>query len=366
MGGGLRIARILGIPIRIHFSWLIVFLLFTLLLADHPRLADRGRLETLWTAAATNLLFFGSLLLHELGHSAMAIRHRVPVRSITLFVFGGVAVMEREPETPRIEFEIAVAGPLVSALLALVFTLAERAAPADGSVAFAAGWLATGNFLVAGFNLLPGLPLDGGRMLRAFLWARSGNAGEAAVRAGRLGQALGYGFIGLGAASAVTGAPFGGLWLLLVGGFLALLAGVAVQQASWSRLEGLSARDAMGPEPSRVGADESVANFTRRQAMRGRRWALVEEAGGAVVGLVTLTDVRRLDPDRWEATAIRAVATPLSGLVVARPETPLRDVAMAMGARRVGQIPVVEGDRVVGAVTRETLGRLLGASAGAP
>jgi Zn-dependent protease len=362
MIGGLRIARIFGIPIYLHPTWFIVFLLVTWALAAQLAADFPAWSRTAHHVAAgiTAALFFSSILLHELGHSVIARRHRVQVRSITLFVFGGVALMERDPDDARAEFEIAIAGPIVSALLALVFSLAERAVPEDSGPHFVAGWLVRINLAVALFNLLPGFPLDGGRVLRAFLWARTGDAERATRIAAGVGQTFAYAFILGGGLQVLQPGLFGlgradGLWIAFIGWFLLAASGAAIRQLAIDAvLRGLRARDIMAPVPARIDASATVATFARELVMRGRRWALVDRAG-RLVGLVSLTDVRRVDPDRWETTPVGEIATPREQLLMAAPDAPVRDVLLAMGSRDVNQVPVVSGEEVVGAVTRETL-----------
>jgi len=367
MVGGFRIGRIFGIPIYLHPTWLIIFgLVFWMLETQLRGIAPHWSAELrLGLAAAAALLFFASILLHELGHSVLAIRHRVPVKSITLFVFGGVALMERDPDDPRAEMEIAIAGPVVSALLALAFSVATRALPEAAPVRFLTGWLGDVNLIVALFNLIPGFPLDGGRVLRAVLWAITGDPVRATRTAAGTGQIVAYGFIALGAlevlgvptmqALGLGAGPVSGLWFAFIGWMLLALAGGAVRQVELdASLRGLCARDILGPIPAWLEADSSVAHFARELVMRGRRWALVQQAG-EVAGLVTLSDVRRLDPDAWETTPVSRVATPVGALVTASLDAPVRDLLVTMGSRDLNQIPIVDAGRIVGAVTRETL-----------
>lgn len=358
MSGGLRIARLFGIPIYLHPTWLIVFLLITLGLSGslaqaHPDWAPALRLLL---AAATSILFFASIVAHELGHSVVAQRHRVPVRSITLFVFGGVALLERDPETPGAELKIALAGPLVSGLLAGLFALLTRATPAGSGAASMLGWLMTINGVVAVFNLLPGFPLDGGRVLRALLWARGGDPARATRVAAGVGQAIAYGFIALGAVEfLVLGSFAGGLWTAFIGWFLLSASGATMRQTVIEdSLRGLAARDVMEPDLARIDAGTSVARFAREHVMRGHRWALVEQTG-QTLGIVTLTDVKRVPPEDWETTRVGQVATPLGALVTAAPDVPVRELLRTMGERNLNQIPIVDGQRFLGAVTRAGL-----------
>ncbi len=362
MDGGIPLGRVLGIPVYLHPTWFVVFFLVTITLSStlgqqHPDWS--GVLRTL-LAGSTALLFFASIFLHELGHSVLAMRHKVGVRSITLFIFGGVAVMEKEPPTPRAEFEIAIAGPVVSALLALGFSLLSDAASEATRMGSMLGWLAFINFIIAAFNLLPGFPLDGGRVLRAFLWARSGSFDRATRVAANVGQWIAYTFIGIGAAQILFfGNLIGGLWQAFIGWFLLSASGATVRQAAIERsLAGLLARDVMNPDVPRVHAGISVGSFARDLVMRGRRWALVEEAG-RTSGIITLSDVKRVPPEEWDTTPVGRVATPVASLVTATPTQPVREVLTAIGTRNVNQIPVVDGDHVLGAVTRDTLVRAI-------
>lgn len=358
--GGFQIARIAGIPIFLHPTWFLVFFLVTFALSSrlqstHPEIAQP---VALLAAGATSVLFAVSILLHELGHSVLALRHRVPVRSITLFIFGGIAAIERDPETPRAELEIAIAGPIVSALLGLAFVLAERALRDGSAAASMAGWLMMINLGVALFNLLPGFPLDGGRVLRAFLWARSGSMTAATRTAARVGQWIAYGFIALGALR-VMGGDLGGLWLAFIGWFLVSASGSSIQQAAiGDALEGLRAGDVLSHDVPRIRVDASVGEFARQFAMRGRRWALVED-GTRTFGLVSLSDVKEVAADAWDATPIRSIATPLEKLETASPDSPLVEVLRAMARRDVNQIPVRDGDRILGAISRDALVQLI-------
>ncbi len=357
MDGGIPLGRILGIRVFLHPTWFVVFFLVTVTLSsalgqDH---ADWPGSLRLLLAGATSILFFASIFLHELGHSLLALRHKVGVRSITLFIFGGVAVMEKEPPTPRSEFEIAIAGPVVSALLALGFTFLSGVLGESTPAGSMLGWLGWINLILAAFNLLPGFPLDGGRVLRAFLWARSGNFQRATRVAANVGTWIAYGFIGIGVMQVLSGNVTGGLWQAFIGWFLLSASGATARQVDIeASLAGLVARDVMNPDVPRVHAGISVGSFARDLVLRGRRWALVEEAG-RTSGLITLSDVKRIAPEEWDSTPVGRVATPIEKVVTASPRQPLREVLSAIGTRNVNQIPVVEDGHVLGAVTRDTL-----------
>jgi Zn-dependent protease/predicted transcriptional regulator len=365
MIGGIRIGRIFGIPIYLHPTWFLVFLLVTWALtarlqSEH---ADWSTAAQLLAASLTSALFFLSILLHELGHSVLALRHRVPVRSITLFIFGGVALMEREPESSGAELQIAIAGPIVSALLALGFSGLAHVAGSDSLLGSLAGWLAFINAGVALFNLLPGYPLDGGRVLRAFLWARTGDRDRATRVAANAGQWMAYAFIAFGALQVFHG-DIGGLWIAFIGWFLLSAATATIRQAAVdASLSRLRARDLMSEDVPRIPADTSVARFARDLVMRGRRWALVEHAG-APVGLISLTDVRRVPAEAWDTTLVGQIATPIDAVLTAPLDSPVRDLLRTMATRKVNQIPILEGGRILGAVTREALVQAIEMSTG--
>jgi len=356
MDSGFRIGRILGIPIHLHPTWFVVFLLVVLqlwghLATEYPSIAPAWRVGI---ALVTSGLLFGSILMHELGHSVVALHHGVAVRSITLFIFGGVAWMEREPDSPRAELQIALAGPAVNVLLFGVFgALAGRFAAGEPGMAIFQ-WLAFLNLGVALFNLLPGFPLDGGRVLRALLWARGREPAQATRLAARIGQGIAYALVGLGAAVAFADLV-SGLWLAFIGWFI-LTASVAYRrQASFEiSLRGLVARDVMTPRVPTVEAGLPVAHFARDHLLRGDRWAIVL-LEGEPCGLVSRTDVKRLAPERWETTRVAEIATPLEAVVTAEPELPLAEVMRLLSERRANQIPIVADGRILGAVTLQNL-----------
>jgi CBS domain-containing protein len=207
---------------------------------------------------------------------------------------------------------------------------------------------------VALFNLLPGYPLDGGRVLRAFVWARTGDRERATRFAANAGQWMAYALIALGAVQALRG-DLGGLWLAFIGWFLHSAATSTIRQAVVdASLIRLRARDLMSEDVPRIDTHSSIAQFARDLVMRGRRWALVEREGSPV-GLISLTDVRRVPPEAWDTTRVGRVATPMDAVLTAPPDTPVRDLLRTMATRKVNQIPIREGNQIVGAVTREAL-----------
>jgi Zn-dependent protease/CBS domain-containing protein len=355
---GWQLARIFGIPIFLHPTWIVIFLLVALTLnatiaAEAPGVAGPRR----WFAAgSTALLFFGSILFHELAHSLVALRHRISVRSITLFFFGGIAAIEQSPPTPRAELEIAIAGPIASGLLALGFSALGGVFAGGSADALMFGWLGRINLSVAVFNLLPGLPLDGGRVLRAWLWARKGDPTSATRVAAQVGQLLAYGLIGLGLVAALAGRnPVAGLWLAFIGWFLLSASAATARQAAIDAgLEGLRARDLLTREVAWLDGSTPVRTFARDLVMRGKRWALVGTPGVAT-GIVTISDLKRISEPEWDDTPVNRIATPMERVLTSSPEASVRELLQMMGSRDVNQIPIAEGSRILGAVTREAV-----------
>jgi Zn-dependent protease/CBS domain-containing protein len=365
MSGGTRIARIAGIEIAVHASWLIVFFLVTYSLAlSLPRQFPFWSSSIYWiVAAGISLLFFASVLAHELSHALVARRFGLRVTSITLFIFGGAAHLEDEPRRPRDEALIAAAGPASSVLIGLIF-LAIDGAFAQPQVQATFGWLGFINVSLGLFNLLPGFPMDGGRILRALLWRMRGDRFAATRNAALVGRAFGYILIVGGVFLALQrGSLFGGLWIALIGWFITTAAEAASAQMSVERsLHGVTVRDVMEADPPSVGPNETVAELVNERMLRGEhRSFLVRHADGGLAGIVTLSDVRRLPSDRWADARVTDVMTRFADLATVEAELPVDRAMQILQQREVGQLPVVEGDgrTVVGMLTRLGVLRLI-------
>ena len=312
---GVPVGRVFGIPIRLHWSWLLLFLLISWSLAGYfgislgglgtrgrfgrgplppPVIPGLGRFEGLLVLGVlTAVLFCVSLLAHELAHSLVARRHGIRVRGITLFFFGGVAEITSHPRTPGTEFHVAIVGPLMSLGLAAGFWLLSLAPGLPNTLSVPSNWLATTNLALAGFNLLPGFPLDGGRVFRSIIWRLSGSPRRATQVAAGAGQLVGYGFMAWGLVSVFTGGVANGLWQLFIG---TMLQGAARSQAAHSdfahALDGLTVRHALGPEPIpmrrsvTVSPETDLSDALRQMEEAGAAQLLVEEEG-RVVGVLT-------------------------------------------------------------------------------
>lgn len=357
MAASWQIATIRGIPIRLHWSLLLVFALLTVSLATAYLPGTEPDLGTgaAWgLAILSSVLFFVSLLLHELGHSVVAMRAGLPVDNITLFIFGGVASIRDEAKSAETELRIAAAGPLVSLALAALFGLVWLLVRSSDALAAAAFWLAIINLVLALFNLLPGFPLDGGRVLRAIVWQVTGSQQRATEIALIAGQIVAFGLMGIGALLALSGNFANGAWLIFIGWFLQNAAASEAQGSTMrNALEGATVGQAMGPRepevPSRMKLRQLVEEYV---LARGERYFLVAD-DGIPRGIVTLRDVTAVDRDRWDWTSAGDIMKPWATLSRVAPETPLLDAMKMMDEKQVAQLPVVEHDRPIGLITRE-------------
>ncbi|MGC2333857.1 MAG: site-2 protease family protein [Candidatus Acidiferrales bacterium] len=358
---GLRIGRVFGIPIYLHASWFIIFALITLSLgtqftAQHPHWTDAQR----WTLGViTSLLFFASVVFHELSHSVVAGHYRIPVDSITLFVFGGLARIEHDPHSGRQEFNIAIAGPLSSLFLAGCFWLIAHYVHGSEMVTAVASWLAWINFLLALFNLVPGFPLDGGRVLRGIVWGITGSFTRASQIASSSGRAFAYLMIFIGIWQALHGAWVDGLWLAFIGWFLLEAARESFAQVALrSTLTGVRAEDIMTPEIPTVPRDISLEDYIHEVLRTGRRSHIVTGAG-TPVGLVTLHSTRTVPRDEWNNTSIQAVMVPIDRVHSALPEEPVLQILERMQKEDINQMPVLSDGHIIGMIGRDTILRVL-------
>jgi Zn-dependent protease len=354
-----RLGRILGIPVGVNSSWFIIFVLLTLMISMQLASQYPGSTatENFILAIVASLLFFASVLLHELGHSVVALHHGIPVKSITLFVFGGVAQIAREPDRPSHEFQIAIAGPTVSAALgAFFYTLGFLTGSNLEGISYLGEWLGSINLGLALFNLIPGFPLDGGRILRALIWKRTGSFERATNIAAGLGQLFAYGFIVLGGGMVLNKHYLGGLWIGFIGWFLLNAAQTSSAQVSFRRaLKGVTAGDVMIHECLQVPGRLSVAELVEHHLLRdGYRCALIVD-DGRFRGLLTLHEIKKVPRQEWEFTSLQAVMVPEETLTKVSPDTPVNQVLQVMIEGNIGQVPVVEGGKLLGVVGRDRL-----------
>jgi Zn-dependent protease len=363
LAGGVKIAEVWAIPIAVHPSWLIVFALITWSLARgyFPVTFPGWHAATYWTVGAvTALLAFASVLVHELGHCWVALRSGLPIRNITLFVFGGVAHIARDPSTPAAELRIAVAGPVTSFALAALFAGVRALAGEADVVAAAATWLTRINATVGLFNLVPGFPLDGGRVLRAIVWWRTGSLERATRAAALTGRVVASGFIVLGMLVALRGDVVGGVWIALIGWFLESAARQSTGEASTvALLRGVSVGQVMTRECPKVSGDVTLERLVRDEVLgAGRRCFFVVDAG-RLRGIVTLGDVKSVPREQWSRTPVEQVMTPVARLRGVTPRDDLLAALRSMDEADVAQLPVTEDGELLGAIGREQVLRYI-------
>lgn len=357
MQGSLTVGRVWGIPIGLHFSWFLVFGLISWSLAGGyfpEQYPGWTALTYVLVGGAASLLFFGSVLVHELGHSWVALRNAIPIRSITLFVFGGIAQIGREPASAGVEFRIAIAGPLTSLGLAGLFAGAWLATRDVTFLAAPMIWLARINLTLALFNLIPGFPLDGGRVFRAIVWRWTGSFQRATQTATFVGQFIAFGFIGLGVLTALRGNVLGGVWLTFIGWFLENAARATYAQASLGELlRGVTVAQAMMRDCPRVAGDLPLDRLVQEEVLaKGRRCFLVAD-NSHLRGLLTLHEVKAVPRERWGQVRVDEVMTRPDRLAAVGPQENLVAALQKMDDANVAQLPVLAGDQLVGMLTRE-------------
>jgi Zn-dependent protease/CBS domain-containing protein len=362
--GSVRVARLFGIDINIHFSWILIFFLVVLNLADSfpQQFPQWSNQKGLVVASITAFLFFASVLGHELAHSLVARKFQMSVSSITLFLLGGVANLKKEPPSAKAEFFMAAAGPATSVIigvagLGFAFLLDPRAPlPNAEAVQAVAAYLGTVNLYLAAFNMIPGFPLDGGRVLRSVIWAFTGNRTRATTIAARGGQlvALALGVFVL--YEVVIMQQASGLWLGLIAYFLFSAATSALQQervvsaVGDARVEPLMTADFRSTPPG-----VTVGQLIRDLVLPMNLRAIPVVAGERFVGLVAIGDLRKVDQARWGETPVEAVMTPASELPTVSPDDPLTTALERFDMTDLPLLPVIKDGRLVGLLYRESV-----------
>jgi Zn-dependent protease/CBS domain-containing protein len=358
VGGSLNLGKIFDIQVRLHFSWFIIFLLVTVSLVS-PNWSN----WLSWVVGiATSLLFFASVLAHELAHSLVGRANDIPVRSITLFIFGGIAHMTKEASKAGAELKMAAAGPACSlalgALFGIIWWLSRGTIPI---LAEMVGWLAIINVALAAFNLIPGFPLDGGRVFRSLVWRFSGDYQRSTKIATRLGQGIGYAFIAGGIAIMfLLGEWLSGLWLAFIGWFLQGTASVSYRQAQWREaLRGITASQLMTSDYIAVPPTITVSQLIHEYVMpRGQRLFLVTE-GERLRGILTMQNIKSVPRAKWDETRVEHIMVPAQKLKTARPDQDALSVVEQMDESEINQMPVASEGKVIGVVSRDNLLRFL-------
>lgn len=364
MNHTLRLGSIGGIAIRVHPSWLIIFFLITwsLAVAYLPAENPLNRPLTNWLLGGlAALLLFASVLLHELSHSFVAKSKGMTVHAITLFVFGGASELEGDPPHPSAEFLIAAAGPAASFVLAGFFWSLDLAiGNTSTALASVLGYLAWINLVLAIFNLVPGFPLDGGRVLRSVIWQFTGSLRRATQIAAGSGMLIGYLFVMLGVFQVIAGNILGGVWIALIGWFLAGAAsGSLRQQTLHDQFAGVRVADIMRVDPVTIGPATSVHDLVENYLLARNLRAVPVTEDGRLVGMVTLGDIRKADRGLWESTAVAEIMGGRDGLTAVAPDDTLVVALEHMAVGDFDRLPVVEDGRLVGILSRSEMLRRL-------
>jgi Zn-dependent protease/CBS domain-containing protein len=362
MEAQIRLGRIFGIEIGLHYSWLIIAVLIAASLSGHFGEAHPDwEASVIWTMAiVTALLFFLAIILHELSHAAVARLRGLPVRSITLFALGGVAEIGKEAGDAKTEFWMGIVGPLTSGAIGGVCLGVARllgwtfAAEPDTPLMAMLVWLAYINIGLAVFNMIPGFPMDGGRVLRAVIWWVTGNATRATRAAAATGQVIAFGFILYGILQFFGGAGFGGLWIAFIGWFLLSAAQATTAQAEFTEMfRGVRVADVMTRDCTTVDRNINIQTFVHDFLLpTGRRCFLIED-GDRVIGLITLNEVKSIPQARWPFTTVYDVMVPLERLRTVTPETPVKEAMEIITRENVHQLPVLLNGRLAGLISRE-------------
>ena len=351
------LGRILGIPIGLDYSWFVIFALLTWMLADNyypAEFKDWPPLLYWFMGAVTAVMLFGSVLLHELGHSVVALRYKIPVRSITLFLFGGVAQIGAEPPSAIAEFLIASAGPLVSLILAVLFYAVQPLVGGTEPLLGLAKYLAYINLALVLFNLIPGYPLDGGRVFRAIVWAITGNLRRATLIAANVGRLFAFLFVFIGVWQMVSGNFGGGLWIAFIGWFLDTAASAQVQQVMiQGLLTGHTVSQTMSTHCAVVPADLTLQKLVDEHILgSGQRCFLVNH-GDNTVGLMTLHRIKEVPRPDWATTSASQVMLPMEQLECIKPDAELWAALQKMDRDGVNQLPVIRDNDVIGMLSRQ-------------
>ncbi|MEX2159272.1 MAG: site-2 protease family protein [Dehalococcoidia bacterium] len=363
MISSIKIGKIFGIEIGVHWSWAFIFVLITwsfargILEEFYPQWTDAQRWSVAVIVAA---IFFVSILLHELSHSIVAKARGMEVKGITLFVFGGVSNLGREAQSAGEEFQIAIVGPLTSLAIGAFFAVlwAALRIPAPEAAGIA-GYLAFINAVIAAFNMLPGFPLDGGRVFRSIVWARNRNLLRATRTASRVGEGVAYLLMAAGAVQFYFN-PIGGVWMFLIGMFLRGASASSYEQLVLeTALRDVTAGEVARNDFTPVAPDMTVDVLVSELMLAGRGRAYPVLAGQELLGLVTLTDVQHLDRAQWPSTSVYRIMTPLEKLHTVAASDPAMQVLQTMAQFDVNQLPILDGRLLVGMVSRGDVLRLI-------
>jgi Zn-dependent protease len=356
---GILLGKIVNIPVNVDYSWFLIFILLTWSLAISYYPSEFREWSTAWywiLGAITTIMLFVSVLLHELGHSIIALRYQIPVRNITLFIFGGVAQISSEPPTAMSEFWIAIAGPVVSFLLAGFFAVLELIVSSLTPLFALMKYLAYINGTLGMFNLIPGFPLDGGRVFRAIIWGTTGDFRKATRIAAGVGRAIAYIFILVGVYFIFSGNFSGGIWIAFIGWFLENAAQSQAQQmAVRDLLAGRKVYQAMSQNYTIITPTITLQRLADTHILgEGRRFFIVQDEN-SVRGVLTLQTIREIPRDQWLNMTAEQAMIKAGDMQWVRPESELWDALEHMDQNGVNQLPVIQDNLIAGLLTRENV-----------
>lgn len=364
MNGNIRVGSLFGIPFYLNPSWFLVLGLVTLTYGQELALFPQLQGLIPWILGlVTALLLFSSVLAHELGHSFVAIKQGIKVNSITLFIFGGLANLEAEAKTPLGAFLIAIAGPLVSLLLAIFFTFINITLSLSAPLTAIVSLLASINLVLAFFNLIPGLPLDGGNILKALVWKITGNPNKGVIFASRVGQVFGWLAIIIGGLAIAGISPIGSFWTLLIGVFLLQNAGSSAQSAKiQDTLEQYTAADAVITDSPIITSDLNLREFVNNYVIGQKQWQkfLVTDEAGQLVGAIASNDLKTIPTSQWTETLVSQIMQPVTHLQTVRENQPLLEIIKLLEDPQIKQLTVVrENGTVLGLLEKASIINLL-------
>ena len=353
------IGKILGIPIYLDYSWFIILALLTWVLAQNyfPLEFNNWTKFSYWLVGfITSIFFFLSILLHEFGHSIIAIKYNIEVKKITLFLFGGVAEISKEPPKSSADFWIAVAGPITSFILAAVFYLLAKAFLHNQYIAASFQYLALINFILAIFNLIPGFPLDGGRILRAIVWAITKNYKQATIIAANAGRFFGFLFIMIGVFQIFQNNIFNGLWIVFIGWFLEITAMSQIQrQALNGLLLGHQVHEALSNDYGIVYPDSTVQEITDNHFIGANRRNLLVKDNNIMVGFLTPGLINSISIKDRQNKTVKDIMIPLQDINKINSSEPLLDALRSINENDVSMVPVIENGNCIGILNSKSI-----------
>ena len=365
MKKSIQVGRVYGISININYTWLIIFglVVWTLTVGYFPYVTPNLPLSTyLIMAVISAALLFLSLLAHELAHSVVALRNNLPIRGITLFIFGGVAHMEKEPDDPKTEFKMAVAGPVCSLVISFIFWVTTQVLftlKAPMPVIAVTSYLYILNSIVAVFNLVPGFPLDGGRILRSLLWSHYKEIKKATRIASNFGKAFAYILMAYGILNLFTSSLLTGIWFMFIGMFLFEAAETSYQQVAIQKaLHGIHVNDIMTRSVVTVDAKTTLDYLIDEYFLKYRFTSFPVIANEMLVGLLTLHNVRDIPKDKWPQTTAEEAMVKLNSAIIISPETEITYALSKMAASGIGRLLVVEDHSLIGILSQRDVMRL--------